>query len=107
MERVVCGGLVCGPADSRGLVFPAGIRGLPGGGGDAGIVALYPVSPCGVLLQSVPPRHGFPCGFVPGATGHQQICGVLNAVDGWVLDIINVVRQNICICFLHIKCSYF
>jgi hypothetical protein len=32
---------------------------------------------------------------------------VLNAVDGWVLDIINVVRQNICICFLHIKCSYF
>ena len=25
MERDVCGGLICGPADSRGVVFPAGI----------------------------------------------------------------------------------
>ena len=25
MERSVCGGLICGPADSRGMVFPAGI----------------------------------------------------------------------------------
>ena len=25
MERAVCGGFICGSADSRGVVFPAGI----------------------------------------------------------------------------------